>query len=133
MTQPSFLPAEEPLVTIGDIVVSRSWVVTPSGTQPVGSVTWSVTDMTTTTSGIPTWAVICTIIFVWFFLLGLLFLLAKETKTRGAVQVTVQAPGFAHFVQVPAFHPSVIQDINGRVNYARTISAAAQQQLPPSA
>lgn len=79
-------PAEQPLVTIGDIVVSRNWVVTPSGTQPLRAVTWSLSDMTTTSTGIPTWAIVCTIIFVWFFLLGLLFLLAKETKTQGSIQ-----------------------------------------------
>ena len=126
-----FQPVEQPLVTIGDIVVSQSWVVTPSGTRPVGSVMWSMSDMTTTTTAIPTWAIVCTVIFVFFFLLGLLFLLAKETKTQGSVQVVVQAPGFTHFTQIPAYHPGVAQDINARVNYARALSAAAQQ-LPPT-
>lgn len=119
--------AEEPLVTIGDIVVSQSWVVTPSGTQPVGAVSWSVSDMTTTTTNIPVWAIICTIVFVWFFLLGLLFLLAKQTETRGVVQVSVVGPGFSHFTQIPVSHPAAIHDINGRVNYGRSLSAAAQQ------
>jgi hypothetical protein len=122
--QPS---TEETLVTIGDILVTRSWVVTPSGTQPVGSVTWSVSDMSTTTTNIPVWAIVCTVLFVWFFLLGLLFLLVKETKTQGMVQVTVQGPGFAHFAQIPAFNPGVVPDINARVNYARSLTAASQQ------
>jgi len=132
VVQPNVQPTtEEPLVTIGDILVTRSWVVTPSGTQPVGSVTWSVSDMSTTTTNIPVWAIVCTVLFVWFFLLGLLFLLVKETKTQGMVQVTVQGPGFAHFSQIPAFNPGVVQDVNSRVNYARSLTAASQQ-LPPA-
>ena len=117
---------EQTLVTIGDIVVSQSWVVTPSGTQPVRDVIWNVSDMSTTTTNIPVWAIVCTVIFVWFLLLGLLFLLAKETKTQGMVQVTVQAPNFVHFAQIPAYHPGVAIDINSRVNYARSLSAAAR-------
>src|ERR1035437_8022310 len=119
-------PVEQPLVIIGDIVVSQSWVVTPSGTRSIRDVTWGVTDMSMTTTGIPVWAIVCTIIFVWFFLLGLLFLLAKETKTQGVVQVTVQAPNWVHFVQIPVYHPSAVIDVNSRVNYARSLSAAGQ-------
>jgi hypothetical protein len=116
---------EQPLVTVGDIMVSRSWVVTPSGTRPVGGLVWNVSDLSTTTTGIPVWAIVCTIVFVWFFLLGLLFLLAKETKTQGVVQVTVQGPYFVHFTQIPVYHPSAVSDVNSRVNFARSLTAAA--------
>jgi hypothetical protein len=116
---------EQPLVTVGDIMVSRSWVVTPSGTRPVGGLVWNVSDMSTTTTGIPVWAIVCTIVFVWFFLLGLLFLLAKETKTQGVVQVTVQGPNFVHFTQIPVYHLNAVSDVNARVNLARSLTAAA--------
>jgi hypothetical protein len=95
------------LVTIGDIVCTNTTVITPSGQAPIGGVVWSYTDMSRTTRGIPTWAVVCAVVFFLFCLLGLLFLLAKEERTEGAVQVVVQGPGFLHQVQLPV--ASVIQ------------------------
>lgn len=44
-------------------------------------------DQTRATTKIPTWAIVLT---VWFFLLELLFLLAKVTRTAGYVSITVQ-------------------------------------------
>ena len=86
-----------PLVQIGDITCTQEHVITPSGTQPIATVTWTFTDMSRTTQDIPTWAVVCAIVgFFFVCFLSLLFLLAKESKTQGWVQVTVQAPGFAH-------------------------------------
>lgn len=113
------------LVTIGDIVCTNTTVVTPSGQAPIGGVVWSYTDMSRTTRGIPTWAIVCTVIFFFFCLLGLLFLLAKEERTEGAVQVVVQGPGFLHQVQLPVASVIQVQDYAARVNYARSLSAAA--------
>jgi hypothetical protein len=119
--------AREPmLVTIGDIGVSEAWVVTPSGNRPTGSVSWMFTDMSRTTSRIPAWAIICAIIFFVFCLLGLLFLLAKEERTEGYVQIIVQGPGFVHTVQLPVFSHHQVMEYSQRVNYARSLSAAAQ-------
>jgi hypothetical protein len=119
-------PAAEPmLVTIGDIGVTPSTVVTPSGTRPVGKVQWMFTDMSRTTQAIPTWAVVCTVVFFVFCLLGLLFLLVKETRTEGYVQVIVQGPGFVHTAQLPVSSVAQVADYSARVNYARSVSAAA--------
>lgn len=124
--EPDSQPGSDPLlVSIGDIGVSASWVITPSGTKPVGQVHWMFTDMSRTTEKIPTWAIICTVIFVWFCFLGLLFLLAKESRTEGHVQVIVQGPGLVHTVQLPVFSTHQVTDYNARVNYARSISSAA--------
>ena len=65
-------------MALGDIGVTQSWVVTPSGTRPVGSVTWLFTDMSRTTQAIPVWAIVCAILFFVFCLLGLLFLLVQR-------------------------------------------------------
>jgi hypothetical protein len=115
-----------PLVSIGDISCTQEHVITPQGTQPVGEVTWTFTDMSQTSQEIPTWAVICAIVgffFVCFF--SLLFLLAKETKTTGWVQVTIQAPGFAHTTQLPVYGAYQVTDYAARFEYARSLSAAA--------
>jgi len=113
------------LVTIGDIVCTQNEVITPSGRAPIGGVVWSFTDMSRTTRFIPTWAIVCTVIFFFFCLLGLLFLLAKEDRTEGSVQVVVQGQGFLHQVQLPVFSAMQVQDSAARVNYARSLSAAA--------
>jgi hypothetical protein len=118
--------AGEPmLVTIGDIGVTGSAVVTPIGARPVGTVQWMFTDMSRTTERIPPWAIVCTIIFMVFCLLGLLFLLARETQTTGYVQVIVQGPGFVHTTQLPVSSLAQVADYNARVNYARSVSASA--------
>jgi len=113
------------LVTIGDIVCTQTEVITPSGRCPVGQVTWSFTDMSRTTRAIPTWAIVCAVIFFFFCLLGLLFLLAKEERTEGTVQVVVQGPGLLHQVQLPVTSVMQVQDYNARVSYARSLSASA--------
>lgn len=117
-----------PLVTIGDIACTRTLVITPSGSRPLGSVTWSFTDMSRTSRAIPTWAIVCTVVFFFFCFLGLLFLLAKEDRTEGAVQVVVQGQGFVHYTQLPVSHVAQVQDYAARVDYARSLTALAQQQ-----
>lgn len=113
------------LVGIGDIVCTQAEVITPSGRCPIGAVSWTFTDMSRTTRSIPAWAIVCAVIFFVFCLLGLLFLLAKEDKTEGAVQVVVQGPRFLHQLQLPVSSIAQVQDYAARVNYARSLSASA--------
>lgn len=113
------------LVTIGDIACTGTTVITPSGQAPIGNVVWSFTDMSRTTRSIPTWAIVCAVVFFFFCLLGLLFLLAKEDRTEGGVQVVVQGQGFLHQVQLPVSSVLQVQDYAARVNYARSLSASA--------
>lgn len=123
--------AEQPLVTIGDIAVSQSWVSTPSGACPLSSTTITVTDMSKTTDVIPTWAIVCAVIFALFCLLGLLFLLVKERRTMGYIQVSVQGPQFHHVCSIPVTSEYEIFDINARVNYARSVAAAYRPPQEP--
>ncbi len=113
------------LVAIGDISVTPSWVITPSGARPVGSVTWLFTDMSRTTRVTPSWAIVCAIFGAFLFLIGLLFLLVKKTRTEGFVQVVVQGPKLAHTTQITVYSLEEVADYNARVNYARALSAAA--------
>jgi hypothetical protein len=124
-------PGEPVLVSIGDISVTQSQVFTPSGVRPLSEVSWTVTDMTTTTQAIPTWAIVCAIVFFVFCLLGLLFLLVKETKTQGSMQVTVHGPGFVHTSQIPVSSPAQVADINARVNHARMLAASVMPGQQP--
>lgn len=116
----------EPLmVNIGDIGVSKDWVVTPSGTCPAREVHWMFSDMSRTVQRIPVWAIVCAVLFFIFCFLGLLFLLVKEEYTEGFVQVVVQGPRLVHMVQLPVSSPIQVMDYNQRVNYARALSVAA--------
>jgi hypothetical protein len=117
---------EPMLVTIGDIGANTAWVVTPSGTCPTREAHWMFTDMSRTIQKIPAWAIVCAIIFFLFCFLGLLFLLAKEERTEGYVQVVVQGPRLVHTVQLPVWSPAQVMDYNQRVNYARALSASAR-------
>lgn len=116
---------EQVLVTIGDITFSKSWLVTPIGSRPLAGTQIIVTDMSRTETKIPTWAIVLAVIGAFFFLLGLLFLLAKETVTTGSIQVAVQNGNLAHATQIPAYSPAGVQDVHGRVAYARQLIAAA--------
>jgi hypothetical protein len=118
------VPSEPVLVTIGDIVCTQREVITPAGRQPINTVVWTFTDMSQTTEAIPAWAIVMTILFFWFCFLGLLFLLVKEKRTTGWVQITVQGNRFLHQVQLPVNNLLQVADYNSRVGYARSLSAA---------
>jgi hypothetical protein len=122
---PEYASGEQTLVTMGDVVVTPSWVITPSGSAPVGQTTFTLTDLSQTTRAIPTWAIVCAIIFFLFCFLGLLFLLAKEETTVGQVQITVQGPRLLHTVSVPVWSAAQVFDLSARVNYARSVAHGA--------
>ncbi len=121
---PGALPGEQTMVTIGDISVTSTTVYTPSGSRPLGEVQLTFTDMSQTSQAIPTWAIVCAVVFFLLCFLGLLFLLAKEDKTAGSVQVTVHGQGFVHTTTIPVSSLAQVADINARVNYVRTLTAA---------
>ena len=54
------------------------------------------------TESIPPVAIILTIVFVWFCLIGLLFLLMKQKRYTGFVTITVTGVGLYHSVQFPS-------------------------------
>lgn len=123
-TSPAAVP-EQALVVIGDITISKSWLVTPVGSRPLAGTQIFVTDFSRTETKIPTWAIVLAIIGAFFFLLGLLFLLARETVTTGSLQVSVQKDGLVFATQIPAANAQVAQDVHARVNYARQLIGAA--------
>src|SRR5215469_5406654 len=131
--QPSndaLMSGEQVMVVIGDITVTSTTVYTPSGSRPLSEVTWTFTDMSVNSQGIPTWAIVCAIVFFVFCFLGLLFLLVKEDKTQGSVQVTVHGPGFLHTSTVPVASLGQVADVNARVNYVRTLTASYPSPQP---
>jgi hypothetical protein len=123
------MPGNEPvLLSVGDISVTPTQVIVPQGRYPLHGTTWTVQDSTQMSEGISTAGIILAIIFVWFCLLGLLFLLMKEKKYSGFVTITVTGMGLYHTVQFPAAQHTGAwaADMVGR---ARAITASA----PPAA
>lgn len=116
---------EQWLGTIGDIAYSQHWVATPAGTHPIKGTVWTVTDMSHYSESISTTGVVLCIIFVWFCLLGLLFLLMKDRRYVGYIQVTVQGDGFFHSTLLPAGGPMAVVNATQQVNYARALAASA--------
>ncbi len=115
---------EPALLSIGDIVVTRTSVILPQGTFPLHGSTWTVQDSSQVTQTIPTYAVVLTIVFVWFCLLGLLFLLMKETRYTGFISVSVVGNGFFHTVQL-APGPEMAGWVAHQVGQARALAAMA--------
>jgi hypothetical protein len=118
-------PGADPvLLSIGDISVTQTHVYVPQGRFPLHGTTWTVQDSTQVSEGIPPVAIILTIVFVWFCLIGLLFLLMKQKRYTGFVTITVTGVGLYHSVQFPsAQHTGAwAADMVGR---ARAIAASA--------
>ncbi|MER6124433.1 hypothetical protein ABT173_17615 [Streptomyces sp. NPDC001795] len=111
-----------PLLAIGDITVMGDQIVTPAGTLPLRGAVWNATDMSHTEEKIPTHAIVLAIIFFLFCLLGLFFLLMKEKKTTGYIQVTVTSAGRHHSTMIPALGPGTFPAVMGQINYARSLS-----------
>jgi hypothetical protein len=107
------------LLWIGDIGVSRHWVVTPNGTAPLAGSQWIVRDATRVEERIPAVAIVLAVIFFVFCLLGLLFLLMKERQVTGYVEVTVRSGDVYHVAQLPVRN---VMD----VDYARRLVQQAQ-------
>ncbi|MEU5398760.1 hypothetical protein ABZ348_05605 [Streptomyces sp. NPDC005963] len=130
-TQPAGVPVPvhgpatggTPLLAIGDITVMSESIITPAGPMPLKGAVWNATDMSRTEEKIPTYAVVLAIVFALACLLGLLFLLIKERKTTGFVQVTVASGGKHHATMIPVHSPYAFQEIMGQINYARSVSS----------
>ncbi|MDI5965524.1 hypothetical protein POF50_011525 [Streptomyces sp. SL13] len=126
--QPGGYPAAPPgqgnmLVSIGDIAVTSEVIMTPAGALPLKGAIWTVTDMSRTEERMPAYAVVLAIVFFLACLLGLLFLLIKERRTTGHVQVTVNSGGRHHATMIPVNNPQTVMHVMGQVNYARSLCA----------
>jgi hypothetical protein len=119
---------EQIVLWIGDIGVSPHWVVTPNGTAPLATSQWIVRDGTHVEEKMPAYAIVLAIIFFLACLLGLLFLLIKERKVVGFVEVTVRSGDVYHVTQIPAKHAAEIDGVRRQVHQAQSMAYALGQQ-----
>lgn len=118
----------QPLVRFGDFYLTEQWVVTPHGSIPLANCGIVVTDATRTDRVIPTWAVVVSIVgFFFVFLFSLLFLLARESRVSGFVQITVTNGAFTYQTGEPAQLnlPGQFFELQNRTNYAHGLIARA--------
>ncbi|MFZ4434295.1 MAG: DUF2510 domain-containing protein [Microthrixaceae bacterium] len=113
---------EAVLVEIGEIAVTQNWLITPSGSYPLAGMQFQVQEMVTQQERIPPFAIVLAIVFFLVCLLGLLFLLMKQTVVSGSVTVTVSGPNnFSFVTSVPARNVNTVNDIRQKVEYARSL------------
>ena len=112
-----------PMLAIGDITVMGDQIITPAGPLPLRGAVWNATDMSHTEEKIPPHAIVLAILFFIFCLLGLLFLLMKEKRTVGYIQITVTSAGRHHSTMIPAQGPHTFPAVMGQINYARSLSS----------
>jgi hypothetical protein len=114
------------ILTIGDIGVTQTQIVTPNGVAPLAGSSWVATDMSVTQSKIPTWAIVLAVVgAVFTCLLSLLFLLAKENATSGYVQVSVRSGELTHTTQIPVTDPYQVTNVRGSVAQAQLLASQA--------
>jgi hypothetical protein len=123
-------PAPAPfLVSIGNIHATQHHVVTPAGTWSVADVNVSTSDQTATTTHTPAWAIVMVVIFIWFFLLSLLFLLARESRVTGYVTVTIHAGGQSYVENVPVWNVAQRADVLNRAMYLQGLIGQERYRL----
>lgn len=109
---------------------TQHYLVTPSGSWPISSVNVTTQDQTQATTHTPTWAIVMVIVFIWFFLLSLLFLLARESRVTGFVNVTVWGPnGQSHVENVPVYDAIQRADVFNRVAYLQNLIGQERWRL----
>ncbi|MFF9348179.1 hypothetical protein [Streptomyces sp. NPDC014734] len=119
---PGTPPTGAPMLTLGDITVMNDQIVTPAGTMPLKGAVWTATDLSHTEERIPTVAIVLAIVFALLCLIGLLFLLMKEKKTTGFIQVSVTSGGRHHSTMIPATGPETFHWVMAQLNSARAMS-----------
>src|ERR1035437_4095050 len=130
--QPEFKRAAPPtlsqpyLITIGDIGVTPTQIVTPNGSGALAGSQWIFVDMSRTETKIPTVAIILAIVFALLCLIGLLFLLMRETIITGYAEVSVHSGNLYHKIQIPVKSKGDVDRIRELVNKAQSLAAQAR-------
>jgi DNA-directed RNA polymerase subunit RPC12/RpoP len=124
MTPPPPLP-QPFLLTIGDIGITQTQIITPNGSGALAGSQWIFVDTSRTETKIPTVAIIFAIVFALLCLIGLLFLLMKEKTTTGYVEVTVRSGNVFHKTQIPVNSQTKIDEVRQLVNKAQALAMQA--------
>ena len=118
------LPPGPVIVQVGEIGVTSTVVHTPAGDIPLAGSNWQVADYWHHEQKIPQWAIVAAIVgFCVLTVFSLLFLLVKETISRGTVQVTVTNGTRQYVARIPVTDQSQVAAIHQQINYVRSLAA----------
>ncbi|RGC66429.1 hypothetical protein C5N14_23825 [Micromonospora sp. MW-13] len=110
-------------VQIGEIMVTPPEIRTPAGVLPLAGAQWHVADYWQKEEKIAPWAIVCAVLgFFCLTIFSLLFLLIKETRHHGTVQVTVTSGPRQYVARIPVTDQGQVMHVNNQVNYARSLS-----------
>ncbi|WP_244871821.1 hypothetical protein [Catellatospora sp. TT07R-123] len=112
------------LVQLGEVAVTATTIITPTGEIPLRGSQWTINDQFHSRQRIPGWAVACAILlfFVLCFL-SLLFLLVKTTTYEGSVQISIANEGRHYVLRIPVNDQRVVAHLHAQVNYVRSLAA----------
>lgn len=110
------------LFWIGDIGVSRYWVVTPNGSRPLAGSQWIVRDGSHLEERTPAYAVVIAVVLSLACLLGLLFLLVKQRRMVCYIEVTVRTGDMYHVTRLPGRHPLEVDQVRRLVHQAQSMA-----------
>jgi hypothetical protein len=128
---------EQVLAQLGEITVTPSIVYTPVGPIPLRGSQWYVRDQWLAQQKTPVWAIVlaiagaslgvllilCTFFISLLLVFCLLFLLAKETRFHGTVDVTVVNGNQQYVTRLPVQAQQQVHHIYHQVNYVRSLAA----------
>ncbi|MFC7328834.1 hypothetical protein [Marinactinospora rubrisoli] len=120
-------PGGDPtLTTIGDITVTQTQIITPGGTFPLRGSTWTINNLVQSEQKMPTWALLLALLgFLFICVFSLFFLLVKETRVSGTVQVAVRSGQHYHVTQIPVHSQAQVNQVHQNFNYIRSVAAGA--------
>ena len=121
-TTPPPPPPQAFLLTIGDVGITQTQIITPNGSGALVGSQWIFVDTSRTETKIPTVAIILAIVFALFCLIGLLFLLMKEKTTTGYVEVTVRSGNVFYKTQIPVNTQAKIDEIRQLVSKVQALA-----------
>jgi hypothetical protein len=116
----------EPLIArFGAIEVTGTTVRTPTGAFPLRGSVWRCFDHWQTRRVIPTWAIALAVIGFFFVpFVSLLFLLVKESRETGVLQVAVWDGVRQHVADLPVHSRAHARAIEHQVGYVRAVARA---------
>lgn len=116
-------------MVLGDITVTATHAITPSGVFALADSQWSVTDMSTTTKRMSQTGIVLALLgFFLVCILSLFFLLMTEQQTTGYIQVSVTDGNRTHIANIPATSPQTMVGTSAQVDYARSLGVYAASQ-----
>lgn len=120
---PEFTVGEPVLARFGRITVTETFVRTSTRTFPLRGTVWRTFDYWQQRRVRPEWAIALAIVGFFFLpFFSLLFLLVKQSRMSGVLQVAVWDGIRQHSVDLPVRSPAELQHWRRQVDFVRSLA-----------